>query len=241
MNVPAIQLSAIFALACVYVFGKYLRISSPENGQRWLSAAAGASVAYVFVRALPEMSDAQEVFTRVTFDRGMPFPELHVYTAALIGFLFFYGLEHMASRSGAPDRVPANQAAPLAYRLQLGGFALYGGLVGYLMVHQRTLPTLLYLVAMALHFLSVDHSLEREYGSHYDGNGRWLLAATILAGGFAGMLTAMPEELLATLLGLNSGGVIINSMIMELPTEKEGRFWPFCMGAIAYSLLLLLI
>jgi hypothetical protein len=224
MNVPAIQLSAIFALACVYVFGKYLRISSPENGQRWLSAAAGASVAYVFVRALPEMSDAQDV-----------------YTAALIGFLFFYGLEHMASRSGAPDRVPANQAAPLAYRLQLGGFALYGGLVGYLMVHQRTLPTLLYLVAMALHFLSVDHSLEREYGSHYDGNGRWLLAATILAGGFAGMLTAMPEELLATLLGLNSGGVIINSMIMELPTEKEGRFWPFCMGAIAYSLLLLLI
>jgi predicted benzoate:H+ symporter BenE len=109
------------------------------------------------------------------------------------------------------------------------------------MVHQRTLPTLLYLVAMALHFLGVDHSLEREYGSHYDGNGRWLLAATILAGGFAGMLTAMPEELLATLLGLNSGGVIINSMIMELPTEKEGRFWPFCMGAIAYSLLLLLI
>ncbi len=51
----------------------------------------------------------------------------------------------------------------------------------------------------------------------------------------------MPEELLATLLGLNCGGVIINSMIMELPTEKEGRFWPFCLGAIAYSLLLLLI
>jgi hypothetical protein len=35
--------------------------------------------------------------------------------------------------------------------------------------------------------------------------------------------------------------VIITSMIMELPTEKEGRFWPFCLGAIGYSLLLLLI
>jgi hypothetical protein len=53
------------------------------------------------------------------------------------------------------------------------------------------------------------------------------------------MLPAMPDELLATLLGLNSAGVII-SMILELPTEK-GRFWPFCLGAIAYSLLLLLI
>jgi hypothetical protein len=241
MNVLAIQLSAILALACVYVFGKYLRISSPENGQRWLSAAAGASVAYVFVRALPEMGEAQEVFTRVTFDRGLPFPELHVYTAALIGFLFFYGLEHMASRHGAPDRVRSDEAAPLAYRLQLGGFALYSALVGYLMVHQRTLPTLLYLIAMALHFLAVDHSLEHEYGSPYEHSGKWLLAAAILAGGLAGILTSMPEELLATLLGLNAGGVIINSMIMELPTEKEGRFWPFCLGAIAYSLLLLLI
>jgi hypothetical protein len=33
----------------------------------------------------------------------------------------------------------------------------------------------------------------------------------------------------------------INSMIMELPREKEGRFWPFCFGAVAYSVLLLLI
>jgi hypothetical protein len=130
MSDLAIQLAAIFALACVYVFGKYLRISSSENGQRWLSAAAGASVAYVFVRALPEMSEAQEVFTRVTSDRGLPFPEVRVYTAALIGFLFFYGLEHMASRSGAPDRGRGDEVTPLAYPLQLCGFALYGALVG---------------------------------------------------------------------------------------------------------------
>jgi hypothetical protein len=30
-------------------------------------------------------------------------------------------------------------------------------------------------------------------------------------------------------------------MIMELPKEKEGRFWPFCFGAVAYSVLLLLV
>jgi hypothetical protein len=35
------------------------------------------------------------------------------------------------------------------------------------------------------------------------------------------------------LLGLNPGRVIINSMIMELPTEKEGRFWPFCLHVLA--------
>ena len=34
----------------------------------------------------------------------------------------------------------------------------------------------------------------------------------------------MSEELLATLLGFNSGGVVINSMVMELPTRKKS-FW----------------
>jgi len=195
-------------------------------------------VAYVFVRALPEMSEAQDTFTRVTFDRGLPFLELHVYTAGLIGFLFFYGLEHMVSRSGQKD---GGEGARLGYRLQLGGFVAYSGLVGYLMVHQRTLPTLLYVVAMALHFLSIDHSLGREYGAAYHRVGRWVLAAAVLLGGATGIATSMSEALLATLLGLNSGGVIINSMIMELPKEKEGRFWPFCFGAVAYSVLLLLV
>ena len=187
------------------------------------------------------MSEAQDVFTRVTVGRGLPFPEHRVYWAALIGFLFFYGLENMVSQSGARGGTQGEPASQLTYRLQLGGFAAYGCMVGYLMVHQRSLPTLLYLIAMALHFLAVNRSLEGEYGSTYDHSGRWLLAAAILVGGFAGIFTSMSEELLATLVGLNSGGVIINSMIMELPTEKEGRFWPFCLGAIGYSLLLLLI
>jgi hypothetical protein len=89
------------------------------------------------------------------------------------------------------------------------------------------LPTLLYLIAMALHFLAVDHALEREYGSPYERTGRWLLASAILAGGLAGILTSMREELLATLLGLNCGGVIINSMITELGSEKKDTFGRF--------------
>jgi hypothetical protein len=236
-TLPA-QVSGLLFLAGVFVFGRYLRISPSGHPRRWLSAAAGASVAYVFVRALPEMSEAQDTFTRVTFDRDLPFLELHVYTAGLIGFLFFYGLEHMVWRSGQKE---GGEGARVAYRLQLGGFAAYSGLVAYLMVHQRALPTVLYVVAMALHFLGIDHSLGREYGAAYHRTGRCLLAAAILLGGATGIATSMSEELLATLLGLNCGGVIINSMIMELPREKEGRFWPFCFGAVAYSVLLLLI
>jgi hypothetical protein len=240
MNGLSIELAAISVLACSFVFGRYLRTPLSWAPRRWLSAAAGVSVAYVFLRALPEMSEAQDVFTRVTSNRGLPFPEHRVYTAALIGFLLFYGFENMVSQSGARERAEG-EPAQLTYRLQLGGFAAYCGLVGYLMVHQRGLPTLLYLIAMALHFLAVNHSFEREYGPTYDHGGRWLLAAAVVGGGAAGIFTSMSEELLATLLGFNSGGVVINSMIMELPAEKEGRFWAFCLGAVGYSLLLLLI
>ena len=241
MNTLYIELAAISALACTFVLGRYLRGPFSDAPRRVLSAAAGVSVAYVFIRALPEMSEAQDVFTRVTLERGLPFPERRVYMAALIGFLLFYGLENMVSRSGLRGTEQGEPVAGLTYKLQLGGFAAYCGLVGYLMVHQRGLPTLLYLIAMTLHFLAVNHSFEREYGSVYDHGGRWILAVAVLVGGAAGIFTSMSEELLATLLGFNSGGVVINSMIMELPTEKEGRFWYFCLGAIGYSLLLLLI
>jgi hypothetical protein len=241
MNSLSIELAAISLLACTFIFGMYLRGPFADAPRRVLSAAAGVSVAYVFLRALPEMSEAQNVFTRVTFNRGLPFPEHRVYTAALAGFLLFYGLENMISRSGSGERGEGEAAGRFTYKLQLGGFAAYCGLVGYLMVHQQSLPTLLYLIAMALHFLAVNHSFEREYGSTYDRSGRWILASAVLVGGFAGIFTSMSEELLATLLGFNSGGVVINSMVMELPTEKEGRFWYFCLGAVGYSLLLLLI
>jgi hypothetical protein len=241
MNSLAIELAAIFLLACTFILGRYLRGPFADAPRRVLSAAAGVSVAYVFIRALPEMSEAQNVFTRVTLNRGLPFPERRVYTAALLGFLLFYGLENMVSRSSARRGEQGEPAAGLTYKLQLGGFAAYCGLVGYLMVHQRSLPTLLYLIAMTLHFLAVNHSFEREYGSIYDRSGRWILAAGVVVGGAAGIFTSMSEEMLATLLGFNSGGVVINSMVMELPTEKEGRFWWFTLGAVGYSLLLLLI
>ena len=241
MNSLAIELAAISVLACTFILGRYLRGPFADAPRRVLSAAAGVSVAYVFLRALPEMSEAQDIFTRVTLNRGLPFPERRVYTAALIGFLLFYGLENMVSRSAAHGREQGESASGFTYKLQLGGFAAYCGLVGYLMVHQQSLPTLLYLIAMTLHFLAVNHSFEREYGSVYDHGGRWILAVAVVVGGSAGIFTSMSEELLATLLGFNSGGVVINSMIMELPTGKEGRFWAFCFGAVGYSLLLLLI
>jgi hypothetical protein len=44
---------------------------------------------------------------------------------------------------------------------------------------------------------------------------------------------------LALLLAFVSGAVIMNSLVMELPAGKDGRFLPFVAGGVVYALLLL--
>jgi hypothetical protein len=92
---------------------------------------------------------------------------------------------------------------------------------------------------MTCHFLAIDHALREEHGAAFDRTGRFVLAGTCVLGWGAGLLFAVPPFVLALLLAFVSGAVIMNSAIMELPSEKDGRFWPFVMGGLAYGLLLL--
>jgi hypothetical protein len=66
------------------------------------------------------------------------------------------------------------------------------------------------------------------------------MAAAVLAGWMIGAHLPVPPVTLATLLGVVSGGVVVNSMIMELPDEKNGRIGAFVLGAGGYALILLL-
>ena len=50
---------------------------------------------------------------------------------------------------------------------------------------------------------------------------------------------AVPPFALAHLLAFVSVAIIMSSAVMELPSEKDGRFWPFVIGGLAYALLLL--
>jgi hypothetical protein len=54
------------------------------------------------------------------------------------------------------------------------------------------------------------------------------------------MFVDFPKPIVAILLGLVAGAVIVNTLIGELPREKEGRFFPFVFGAFFYTALLLI-
>jgi hypothetical protein len=130
------------------------------------------------------------------------------------------------------------------FRLHVGGFAIYAGLVSLTMAESASrgeLPVALYCLAMGLHFVGAAGDLYVEHGPLYMNPGRYMLAAAVLAGWALGTLIRIPPVTFYTLLGLVSGGVVVNSMIMELPSEKDGRFWPFVCGAVGYSLVLLLL
>jgi hypothetical protein len=240
-----VSILATVAFAAIFLFGRHLQIARKRWRRAGISAGGGASVAYVFVHLLPDLSEAGKAFVEATAERALWFAESHVYLAALAGFALFYGLEHLVawSRPSAQQQTAGAETNGFIFHLHICGFAVYAALVSYLMVRGTGLAQAsiaLYAVAMGLHFLSVDHSLLREHAVRYVRLGRYMLAAAVLVGWACGTWLEIPGPIVCTLLGLVSGGVIMNSMIMELPREKEGRFWPFLLGAAAYAAIMLL-
>ena len=241
-----ITLIATVILGANFVLGERLQLGVRAHRRRWLSLGAGVATAYVFVHLLPELSRVQDIFTKAAATRGLPFHESRVYTSALAGFILMYGLEHLVSwsRKRQEGEAAGEEGGNLVSWVHMGGFFFYCALVSYTMDRESergSLFLILYLVAMSLHFLGTDYALRREYGRWYDIRGKWIPAAGVLAGWFVASLSPLSTELLAILMGLVGGGVVMNSLITELPREREGRFGPFFGGAAVYAVLLLLI
>lgn len=209
------------------------------HGERspWLSVFSGVSVAYVFVHLLPEL-EAQGVVLEEAAVGVLAYLEHHVYLLALAGLIAFYGLERLAQARGGGDEGGG------VYLLHLGSFALYNGLIGFLLVHLEepgAWPLALYTLAMGLHFVVNDAALERHHRAAYRRRGRWVLCAAILLGWGVGALTGPSPGAAALLLALLAGGVILNVLKEELPEARRSRFGRFTLGAVAYAALLLLL
>jgi hypothetical protein len=98
----------------------------------------------------------------------------------------------------------------------------------------------IYTAAMALHFVIVNHALAEEHGGAYRRRGHWWLAASVLAGWVAGVVLPLSEVAFARLFAVLAGGVVLTSLRSELPDDRRGRFWWFCLAALAFAALLLL-
>ena len=101
---------AALLLASAYLLGGWFsgREASKEfwERRRWISAAAGISVAYVFVDVLPELGAQQRAFAEATRNAAFLFIQERMYALALASFVVFYGLDHMvlSRREAASQR-----------------------------------------------------------------------------------------------------------------------------------------
>ena len=231
---------AALALAAVVVAGGRLHPlgAITRDHRKRVSFCAGMAAAYVFVHVMPELHGVRLAFVESASVQTR-FEGMAIYAVALIGFMTFYGLDHLRKQVRDSDAERREQAA---FNLHVGGFAAYAALVGYLLVHdleEGRVPLLLFSTAMAVHFLAVDHALSEEHGEAYARRGRYWLAAMVPLGWAVGQLLVLPLAVVALLVAFLSGAVIVNSSLMELPSEKEGHFVPFLAGGLLYALILL--
>ena len=231
-------LPAALVLAGVCLFAHKLRARS--HHRRWISIAAGVSVATIFVDLLPEISENQATFLAKHQEGAALFPEQAVYLAAMLGFVLFYGLQYMATESESAEGKPSG----IFFFLQIVAFGGYCSLIAYLLVHniwESVQSLCMYALAMAFHLLLVDHSLAEKRHGLYVTRGRWILALSVMAGWSLGVMTSIPDQWLARIIGFVSGGVIMNSLVVELPEGRGGRFWFFTLSATTYALILIAV
>lgn len=236
------------ALAAVHLLSGTLRFLEGVPRSRWLSAFAGVSVAYVFVHLLPELAEGQRAI------EGEPAPgkesgpileflEHHVYLAALLGLAVFYGVEKhsLVSRHQGRNTGGEDKTAPDAFWLSIGSFAVYNGIVGYLLLRgelEELSALVLYTVALAVHFVINDFGLRAHHKDAYERIGRWLIAAGVLVGWVLGVTAEISERAIALIVAFIGGGVILNVLKEELPGERRAHFLPLVAGAALYTALL---
>src|SRR5215471_12741402 len=118
MEVPSDALGAALFLAATYALGGPLFARGAAAGiwerRLWVSAAAGVSVAYVFVDVLPELAAQRQIFLDSAGHR-IAFAEQRIYVLALLAFVILYGLEHivLASRERLRDAAVAGVGGPV--------------------------------------------------------------------------------------------------------------------------------
>lgn len=193
---------------------------------RFLSFAAGISFAYVFIDLLPTLEKGQPILKKA-LDPLIPYLDRHSYLIALIGFLFFYGLQGVKGSS---------------IYASIAGFSLFNFFIGASLsdVNNPDIqPLLLFSIAIGLHYFIHDHNLREINEEFYDRTGRWILVLALVLGWLTGFFFTIPVTIIDLVVAFVAGGVLLNVMRYELPKREPGTYKFFLLGSVLYTCILL--
>jgi len=210
------------------------------NQRKITSFAGGVAVAYVFLHMLPELVEGNEAIGQVLEHKVSltPLLDLAIFIVALFGFTLYYGLELLASR--AADKSPASSAK--VYPLHLGMYCLYNALITYTMplrVQTGIFFSIIFTVAMGLHFIMTDRNFNRHFYSRFSITGRILLLVSLFGGWLITALTEPINVLVVSLMiAFLSGSILYNVFKEELPAEQKSGYLWFTVGLVVTAALL---
>jgi len=215
--------------------------SLPLAKEKCLSFGGGVAVAFVFIHLLPILYDWQNELEFQNYILAAIQDEF-IWVVILAGLLFFYASEK-AIYYYKVKREPEKQAVSDGlYFGHLGIFSLNNVLFGYLFFQDNMSGLLrpLIFVAVAFHFITNDYAMQQHHEKDYIYSGRWVMAGAVVLGGIIGSLYEMPEIYLASVFAFLGGGVIINTLKEEMHEGKENHLGAFMVGAVLFSVVLLL-
>lgn len=238
------SLIAVLVLAGIHAGAGIVRRIPESIRPMVASAAAGISVAWVFLELLPSLTENQEIVAGSGF---LSVAERHVYVAALLGLVVAFWVE-TASRSSRRQSFEAGQGAVTSLQtfwLSLAGFAVFNASIGYALADPAdpaVAPFWVFVIAMGLHFVANDESMVENHGNRYEHVGRWVLIVGLLAGWVIGAIPEFDLEGagLALVLSYIAGGVIMNIIRHELPvTSRTVNVAAFAIGVVVFGVIVL--
>lgn len=256
----AVALALTVVLAALHLLAPHMHRIPGLPERKAASFAGGTAVAYVFLHLLPELAAGNERVAEALGSGVEPTPllELAVFGVGLAGFAAFYGLEELARTSGshrdhalsgggapaAGGEAPSEDSDPPAavFYLHLGSFFLYNALITYtLALRLRTglMFALLFTVAMGLHFVLTDRTLQEHYPRRFQAYGRFLLAGGLGLGWvFAALFAPTSHTTVSLLTAALAGSVLLNVFKEELPSARQSSYGWFLFGVVFYAVLL---
>ena len=216
---------SLLVLAAIHIFANRAKVLGWVWNKKFLSFASGISFAYVFVDLLPALEKGDPILKH-TFENIIPYIDRHSYLIALLGILFYYGVQ-------------VHGSAKKNRWLSLSGYLVFNFLVGVSLSdssNPEIQPILLYTIAIGMHYFVRDHLA----GVSTDRSILTALILALFAGYSAGYLTKIPDAAIAIGVSFVAGGIMLNVLHYELPKKEKGGYFWFVSGSVLYSLLLVL-
>ena len=240
VTVVAVVSAAV--LAAVLVVAPKIDALRGVPRSRWLSFAGGVAVTYVFLKLLPELTKAQREIMH-HHPSAAWLREHMLFVVALVGATLLFGIERAAKRTKEQrkSRGEEPRSAAWVFWLHTAVMSVYVAFIAYLLFRegkQRPLTVGVLGGVMALHFTGIAVALADDYRSLQSRWGRWLLAASVLAGAAVGYARKVPDIVYHVVLAVLAGAVIFSVIKEEIPPEQQSRFWALAVGvAVAGALL----